>query len=985
MAQITPSPSNIAAAAIGKYSRVHFKVKCQCEIGKDVAILGNISLLGNFDRTKPLRLYTTPESYPIWTTVNPIVVPMNQQIQYQYCLLENGDFKTYEEYSENHNRLIVVDQTNIVVEDCFSPIGVDDNDEESKLISEVQALRQDTESLNLSTDILKSDNGKLFIVCYHLPVLVKRQNNQNEPFSITWAESLIARSSSSSVSTNVDTFWMGTISVSGDKPNESEKEYLVNKLKMMNCIPIFLDPTVAADHYQGFCKLVMWPIFHNVDQLDHIHAAWKLNSENLENLNSLQSSSNDSSSGRHVRDGTIIEWNADVEKYIEAFCKVNEIFMKELESILRPSDTLWVHDYHLMFLPKLVRSFNSNIKIVFFLHIPFPTSQIFRSLPIGTQLLQSMASADVVGFHTFDHARHFLTAMKRILGIRSSTKQGGILALQVQDREVIVTVSHVSIEVKDVQDVLEDPSIWTRAKEFKDQFQGKKVIIGLDVCQRLSGGILKLAAFEKLLTDNPGEINNIVLVQKVIRTGSRIGDEMTTSKDLSDMVARINNKFGCRHPSSQSNGLPNTSSFHSNVSQSTSSISSLENTAVSSPVVFYEEITSRNATLADRVVLWLASDVFLLTPIKEGLNLYPLEFIYVREKGGCVEHGINSPELAVGTVVASEFSNCCSLLNGSLKINPYYVLSVADNIMKALYMSPSESHQRRLRDMDFITLHPSSKWTREILSDLRHVKKANLLKSLTSQYSSSTSLASIPSTDSVDLLETSFSLKWNRAYYPELLPIRHVLKAFEGTANTSKKLTFQYPCSRVFIFDYGGTLLHKEKYDIYIKQTLSAISGRKPTDNMMRAILKLSNDPNNIILIVTGLTQLKLGNTFSHMNNICVGTSNGLVYSWGGVLSKNVVFDDSMIEEKSLVSDHIAERNRSSSSASLLGITVDDINQSSRGKRVWESLSYQIDWQAVRDIAVPIISKFTFRTNGTCQTPRIPGIGWSFFGADPQW
>ena len=152
-----------------------------------------------------------------------------------------------------------------------------------------------------------------------------------------------------------------------------------------------------------------------------------------------------------------------------------------------------------------------------------------------------------------------------------------------------------------------------------------------------------------------------------------MSDEETTSADLHKMVEALNAKFR-------------------------SSESDL-------PVVDYQEVTS--LSLSERVALWLAADVFLLTSIREGLNLMPLEYVYARRNLGYA-----------GVVVASEYAACSSLLSGSLKVNPFYTLSVADTLHRAIEMGSKESSQRMQRDLPFVANHPSSKWTREILHDL---------------------------------------------------------------------------------------------------------------------------------------------------------------------------------------------------------------------------------------------------------------------------
>lgn len=552
-----------------------------------------------------------------------------------------------------------------------------------------------------------------------------------------------------------------------------------------------------------------------------------------------------------------------------------------------------------------------------------------------------MTCADVIGFHAYDYARHFLNACKRMLGLLSHTRQGGMLSLICKDREVVISMSHVSIEPPLIEAALKNPKTIELADAYRAKYKGKKVVVGVDVCQRLSGVVLKLAAFEKLLTDHITN-NSVILVQKMIRPGAREADEASTSEDTLSMVNSLNSRFS-----------------------STGGTTTL--------VVDYEEVP--HMSLIERCALWLVADSFLLTCIREGLNLMPLEYIYSRKD---MKHA--------GCVVASEFSPCSSLLSGAIKVNPCYALEVADALDKALSMSSSECATRRQRDIGFISSHPSSLWTSQIMSDFRYLRKEM----------------------------NAEATKTVKVCLPLPMQIDTVLKAYEAPSPSVCRKG-----RRIFIFDYGGTLLQKEKFDIYIKQTLSAISGRQPTSRMMDAIQRLSNDPNNAVMIVTGLTKLKLGDTFKEFENVSLATSNGLVYSWG----KNLMTADEWIKQQSqdcegedsksfearveqAILDAAKARRRGSSSTNLLaaGIELDNAQAATAAaidsrqlalthslvgdainSRIWECMDFAVDWVAVRNIAVPITTRFTFRTNGTCMSPRIPGIGWSYFGADPDW
>jgi len=263
-----------------------------------------------------------------------------------------------------------------------------------------------------------------------------------------------------------------------------------------------------------------------------------------------------------------------------------------------------------------------------------------------------------------------------------------------------------------------------------------------------------------------------------------------------------------------------------------------------------------------------------------------------------------------------------------------------------------------MRDLTFVSTHPSSEWTKQILSDLNNLG------------ASKAKGRAIP------------------VSMPEPLDLEYVLEAYESSGSVG--LTPNG--TRLFIFDYGGTLLHKEKFDIYIKQTLSAISGRRPTDAVMEAVRRLSEDPRNVVMVMTGLTRIKLGDTFKGMKNVTLVTSNGLVYSWGANLQT--------MEEKENLKRGMPTLSSSASSSSSSAANLAAAAAAAAAEqeysddrtphvddegRVWSYLDFQIDWQSVCKVAVPIISKFTYRTNGTCLSPRIPGVGWSYFGADPDW
>ena len=631
-------------------------------------------------------------------------------------------------------------------------------------------------------------------------------------------------------------------------------------------------------------------MFHNVDLMDQLSAVWNT-------------------------EGVYSKLGENYQDWIKAYRESTRIFDEMLASIVKQGDIVWVHDYHMMLLPKALRARNLGAHVVYFVHIPFPTSQIFRSLPDALELLESMTCADVVGFHSFDYTRHFLNACKRMLGLKSKTIPGGLLVVTVGLRELIVTMSHVSIEPNVLDEALADEETKQMAEAIRKKHVGKKIIVSVDVAQRLSGGSLRYLAYEALLMDNQNLIEvqaeesrpisgkqlvkrqsllpgtKVVLIDRAICNNARPEDQQATTNEMKEMIDTIHEKFH--------------------------------------DAIDYEEVSS--LSVKERVALWLAADVFLSTSIREGLNLMPMEYIYARKD---LDNA--------GVVVASEFSTCSALLNGGLKVNPFNIQACADQIDKALHMSSNEMKSRRLRDIHFVSTHPSAEWTLQILTEIA-------------------------------LFNESISKKPTiKKAMPSLIDHNLLTNAYLASENVG----ISKQCRRVFIFDYGGTLLQSEKQEIYMKKSLSAISGRKPSPRCMKSLQILCNDPNNVVMVVTGLTKMKLGDTFKDFPNLTIVTSNGLVYSWGDNMKSDDILGDDDNNNK--------YDGGSSSSNSSTNIVMEGIGTDANG-RLWGCLDFNIDWNAVKKIAIPIINQFTFRTNGTCQSPRIPGIGWSYFGADPDW
>jgi trehalose-6-phosphate synthase/trehalose-6-phosphatase len=342
-------------------------------------------------------------------------------------------------------------------------------------------------------------------------------------------------------------------------------------LNAMSVLPIFLPPALH-EGFAAYALTVLKPAMHNV-----IEAGTQRVQPNAASLDFLARG-----------------W--------EHYSAANEAFVAVLLSQHADDDIVWWHDFWLMRAPlHFVRAHAAKASPravarpaqVFYVHAPFPTSEIFRTLPVRDELLLGLLQCDLVGFHSFNYARHFLHACKRLLGVPSRSRPGGELALDVDGRDVIVTISHVGVEASVLDALMASSEAEAVARRLRTMYPGKIIIAGIDSLERLSGVALKLLAFELLLEENPVYRNKVVLVQRCESALMALpADVARTSRELRERVSAINATYG--------------------------------------PVIDYE--VAHTFSPSYRMGVFHAATVLLQTPICEGLNLRPLEYVYARTK-----------------------------------------------------------------------------------------------------------------------------------------------------------------------------------------------------------------------------------------------------------------------------------------------------------------------------------------------------------------
>lgn len=321
----------------------------------------------------------------------------------------------------------------------------------------------------------------------------------------------------------------------------------------------------------------------------------------------------------------------DEQSYWKHYVSVNEKFAAALVEQYKPNDIIWINDYHLLLVPQLVRQKLPNAVIAFFLHIPFPSSEVFRCLHVRKQLLEGLLGADLLGFQTYSYARHFLQTTARILAIESTPK--GIL---LENTVVSIGIFPIGIDTRALNERRQQVEVQQMAEMLQEKYQGKRVIVGRDKLDPIKGVRQKLLAFELFLNKYPEWRGKVVLVQVATSTT----DHLDLQRQVSDLVGRINSRFG-----------------------------SIEYI----PVVYLQQDISFSHYLA----LLTIADACLITSVRDGMNLTSHEYVV------CQEHN-HSP------LIISEFTGTYGSFGAALRINPWHYKEVANAINEALTMSTEE-------------------------------------------------------------------------------------------------------------------------------------------------------------------------------------------------------------------------------------------------------------------------------------------------------
>ncbi|GFY88306.1 trehalose-phosphatase/synthase 9 [Actinidia rufa] len=487
------------------------------------------------------------------------------------------------------------------------------------------------------------------VVANMLPLQAQR-DAETAKWCFSWDEDSLLLQLKDGFSPETEVIYVGSLKVEVDA---TEQEEVAQKLlDNFNCVPTFLPNDLQKKFYYGFCKQQLWPLFHYMLPMCPDHG------------------------DRFDR----LLW--------QAYVSANKIFADKVMEVINPEeDSIWVHDYHLMVLPTFLRKRFNRVKLGFFLHSPFPSSEIYRTLPVRDEILKGLLNCDLIGFHTFDYARHFLSCCSRMLGLDYESKRGHI-GLDYFGRTVYIKILPVGIHVGRLESVLKLSSTSTRVREILEQFKGKKVILGIDDMDIFKGISLKLLAFEQLLQQHQELQGQLVLVQ-IVNPARSSGKDVQEAKRETYLIARrINELYGS--PDYK-------------------------------PVIVIDRPVARY----EKSAYYAVAECCIVNAVRDGMNLVPYKYIVCRQGSPDIDkaRGIKSDSLRTSMLVVSEFVGCSPSLSGAIRVNPWDIDAVAEAMNLAITLPDSEKHLRHEKHYRYVSSHDVAYWTRSFVQDLERACK----------------------------------------------------------------------------------------------------------------------------------------------------------------------------------------------------------------------------------------------------------------------
>ncbi len=415
--------------------------------------------------------------------------------------------------------------------------------------------------------------------------------------------------------------WIGWHGAAGEKLRPFEHDG-------MNLVPVPLSEEEVEEYYEGFSNATLWPLYHDVVAPPEFHREW---------------------------------W--------DAYVRVNQRFAQKAAKIAKKNAVVWVQDYQLQLVPTMLRELRPDLRIGFFLHIPFPPTELFQQLPWRRQILEGLLGADLVGFQMPGAAQNFIRLVRQRVGHKTHRD-----TVYLPDgRTVLAQAYPISIDAAGFEELARTPGVIARAAEIRESLGNPKtVLLGIDRLDYTKGLRQRLRAFGELIADGALDVDDAVFIQVATPSRERVGQYILLRDDINRLVGRINGDVG-------------------RIGQQ--------------PVTYLHASYPREEMAA----LYRAADVMVVTPLRDGMNLVAKEYVACRydEKGA---------------LVLSEFAGAASELKSAYQVNPHDINGMKQMLLAAINADPRENARRMKAMRRQVMENDIDLWAANFLRELHAVR-----------------------------------------------------------------------------------------------------------------------------------------------------------------------------------------------------------------------------------------------------------------------
>ena len=399
----------------------------------------------------------------------------------------------------------------------------------------------------------------------------------------------------------------------------------------LSLVPVPLTDVEVEEFYEGFSNATLWPLYHDVVAKPAFHREW---------------------------------W--------DSYVKVNQRFARKAAEVAAQDATVWVHDYQMQLVPAMLRELRPDLRIGFFLHIPFPPAELFQQLPWRRQLLEGLLGADVVGFQRPGAAQNFVRLVRQRVGHKTHRDH-----IYLPDGRVVQAGSFpISIDTAGLDELSRSDAVTQRAKEIREQLGNPRtVFLGVDRLDYTKGIYDRLRAFGELVSEGELSVEDTVFVQVATPSRERVEQYRRLRDDIDRLVGRLNGDLG----------------------------------SIGSPPIHYLHTSYPKDEMA---ALFRAADVMVVTPLRDGMNLVAKEYVACRYDDD-------------GALVLSEFAGAADELRQAFMVNPYDINGMKQAFLTAMNADPKDLSRRMRAMRKTVAEHDVEDWARRFLSVLADAQPAH--------------------------------------------------------------------------------------------------------------------------------------------------------------------------------------------------------------------------------------------------------------------